>query len=96
MKSIFVSNLDSGATEDSIRALFVPHGAVDTVNLVTDTETGHSRGFAFVEMGDTFEATDAILALDGTVVGGFALAVAEARPRLEPGGIVRERRVPRV
>lgn len=96
MKSIFVSNLDSGATEDSIRALFVPHGTVDSVNVVTNTETGHCSGSAFVEMADTFDATDAILALDGTVVEGSVLAVAEARPRLAPGGTVRERRVPRL
>ena len=50
VKNIFVGNLDFSATESSVRALFEPYGKVDRVNLVTDRDTGRSRGFAFVEM----------------------------------------------
>jgi hypothetical protein len=46
MKKIFVGNLDFGATEESLHSLFAPHGTVERVNLVTDRETGRSRGFA--------------------------------------------------
>ena len=65
MKNIFVGNLDFGATEASIRALFEPYGNVEKVNLITDRDTGRSRGFAFVEMTDSAEADRAITALNG-------------------------------
>ncbi|MGD0200697.1 MAG: RNA-binding protein [Bryobacteraceae bacterium] len=86
MKNIYVGNLDFGATEDSIRALFEPHGTVERVSLVRDRDTGQSRGFAFVEMTNAAEADRAIAALNGTQVGGRALSVNEARPRPERGG----------
>jgi cold-inducible RNA-binding protein len=85
LKKIFVGNLDFSATEESIRALFAPHGAVESVNLVTDRETGRSRGFAFVEMAEG-DADKAIAALNGTKLGGRALNVNEARPKVERGG----------
>ena|SRR5579864_2563685 len=85
MKKIFVGNLDFGATEDSIRALFEAHGAVESVKLMTDRDTGRSRGFAFVEMADA-DAEAAIKALNGTNLGGRALNVNEARPKVERGG----------
>jgi len=100
MKKIFVGNLDFGATEESLRSLFSPHGAVESVNLVTDRETGRSRGFAFVEMAQG-DADKAITALNGTNVGGRALNVNEARPKPERaggggyGGAPRQRREPR-
>ena len=56
MKKIFVGNLDFKATEDSIRSLFEQHGTVERVSLMTDRDTGRSRGFAFVEMTDSAEA----------------------------------------
>jgi len=80
MKNIFVGNLDFAATESSIRALFEPHGNVERVNLVTDRDTGRSRGFAFVEMADSAEADRAIAALNGTELNGRALNINEARP----------------
>ena len=86
MKNIFVGNLDFAATESSIRALFEPYGSVDRVNLVTDRETGRSRGFAFVEMTNDSEAEAAITALNGSQVGGRALVVNEARPKTGGGG----------
>ena len=104
MKNIFVGNLDFSATESSIRALFEPYGQVDRVNVVTDRDTGRSRGFAFVEMADSAEADRAIAALNGTNLEGRALNVNEARPKGEggrggfsrgPQGGGRQRREPR-
>ena len=86
MKNIFVGNLDFGATEDTVRSLFETYGAVERVSLMTDRETGRSRGFAFVEMTDTDEADRAIAALNGANVGGRALNVNEARPKPQGGG----------
>jgi RNA recognition motif-containing protein len=86
MKNIFVGNLDFGATEASIRALFEPYGSVERVSLITDRDTGRSRGFAFVEMSDSAEADRAITALNGTNLDGRALNINEARPKSEGGG----------
>lgn len=103
MKNIFVGNLDFAATESSVRSLFEPYGRVDRVNLVTDRDTGRSRGFAFVEMSDSAQADQAITALNGTNLEGRALNVNEARPKPEgrrsfsnnSGGGGRQRREPR-
>lgn len=86
MKNIFVGNLDFGATEASIRSLFEPYGSVDRVNLVTDRDSGRSRGFAFVEMTDPSEADRAITGLNGHNLEGRALNVNEARPKPQGGG----------
>jgi cold-inducible RNA-binding protein len=86
LKNIFVGNLDFSATESSIRTLFERYGSVDRVNLVTDRDTGRSRGFAFVEMADTAQAEQAIAALNGAQVDGRALNVNEARPKPQGGG----------
>jgi RNA recognition motif-containing protein len=82
---IFVGNLSFGATEESVRALFETHGAVDTVSIVTDRDTGRSRGFGFVEMNNAAEASNAINALSGMEFGGRNLTVNEARPKEERG-----------
>ncbi|MGC4054689.1 MAG: RNA-binding protein [Paludibaculum sp.] len=98
MKNIFVGNLDFGASEESIRSLFSSYGNVDRVSIVTDRETGRSRGFAFVEMSDSGEADRAIDALNGYNLGGRALNVNEARPKTNSGGGgggYRQRREPR-
>jgi cold-inducible RNA-binding protein len=86
MKNIFVGNLDFGATESSVRTLFEPYGSVERVNLITDRETGRSRGFAFVEMTNPAEADRAIEALNGTSIDGRQLNINEARPKTEGGG----------
>ncbi len=98
MKNIFVGNLDFAATDSSVRAMFEQYGTVDRVNLVTDRDTGRSRGFAFVEMGQTAEADRAIAGLNGKNVEGRALNVNEARPKTQGsggGGFGRQRREPR-
>ena len=86
MKNIFVGNLDFAATDSSVRTMFEQYGTVDRVNLVTDRDTGRSRGFAFVEMSNTQEADRAIAALNGAELGGRALNVNEARPKGQGGG----------
>ena len=86
MKNIFVGNLDFGATEDSLRALFEAHGAVDRVSIMTDRDTGRSRGFAFIEMPNTEEGERAIAALNGHNLGGRAMNVNEAKPKTDSGG----------
>ncbi|MGH9541675.1 MAG: RNA recognition motif domain-containing protein [Terriglobales bacterium] len=88
MKSIFVGNLSFSTTEDEIRSLFESYGTVDRVSIITDRDTGRSRGFAFVEMGNDEEAAAAIAATNGGSLSGRTLNVNEARPRAErgPGG----------
>ncbi len=86
MKNIFVGNLDFGATESVVRSWFEPYGTVDRVQVVTDRETGRSRGFAFVEMSDSAQADQAINALNGAEMDGRALNVNEARPKPQGGG----------
>jgi RNA recognition motif-containing protein len=83
---IFVGNLDFSATDSSIRTLFERYGQVDQVSVVTDRDTGRSRGFAFVEMSDSAQADQAIKALNGMEVDGRALNVNEARPKPQGGG----------
>ena len=85
MKRIYVGNLPFSATEDELRELFEQHGAVHSVNLITDRETGRARGFGFVEMDDD-AAGSAITALDGSMLGQRSLKVNEARPRGTGGG----------
>ena len=86
MKNIYVGNLDFGATEEEVRALFEPHGTVDKVTLVRDRDSGQSRGFAFVEMTNDAEAQAAIAAVNGASLGGRSLNVNEARPKVERAG----------
>jgi RNA recognition motif-containing protein len=86
MKRLYVGNLDFSTTEDEIRGAFEAHGEVTSVHLVTDRETGRSRGFAFVEMADSNQAEQAIGALNGTNLSGRDLVVNEARPRPERSG----------
>ena len=85
MTNIYVGNLDFSTSEDQLRTLFAAYGAVKTVTAVTDRDTGQPRGFAFVEMTNAAEARDAIRTLNGSVHGGRALIVNEARPKLHCG-----------
>lgn len=83
MKNIFVGNLDFHATEEALRALFERYGTVNSARIMTDRDTGRSRGFAFVEMANEAEADKAIAALNGYNMDGRALNVNEARPKPE-------------
>ena len=79
--NIYVGNLPHSATEQEVRSAFEEYGSVSSVNLITDRETGNSRGFGFVEMDDMEESKKAIAGMDGTDLGGRALNVNEAKPR---------------
>jgi len=85
VKNIFVGNLSFRATEESVRELFERYGAVTSARIMTDRETGRSRGFAFVEMSNSEEADKAIAALNGYTMEGRALNVNEARPKPDRG-----------
>ena len=85
MKNIFVGNLSFGTTEDTVRSLFQAYGTVESVNLITDRDTGQARGFGFVEMSNDAEADRAIAGLNGKEIDGRALNVNEARPKAERG-----------
>src|SRR2546423_6921085 len=78
-KNLYVGNLPFGTTEADLEALFGQHGQVARTQIITDRDTGRSRGFAFVEMGDGAEA--AVAALNGAQFQGRTLTVNEARPR---------------
>jgi len=81
--NIYVGNLSYGSTEDSLRSLFESYGAVDTVSIIIDRQTGRSRGFGFVEMPNEEEARAAIASLDNKEFEGRVLRVNEARPKPE-------------
>jgi RNA recognition motif-containing protein len=81
--TIFIGNLDITVTEQQLREIFAVHGAVETVTIVVDRDTGEPRGIAFVEMTQTTEAQAAIDALDGKVLNGRSMRVNEARPKLD-------------
>jgi cold-inducible RNA-binding protein len=86
VKKIFVGNFSFSTTEADLRQLFEPYGAIDSVTVVTDRDTGRSRGFGFVEMPNDSEAEAAITALNGNADGGRPLTVNEARPKAERSG----------
>ena len=83
---LYVGNLSFDTNAETVRTLFAEVGEVTDVHVVTDRETGRSRGFAFVTMGSDAEAARAITALNGTVLEGRALRVNEAEERRRPGG----------
>jgi cold-inducible RNA-binding protein len=85
VKNIFVGNLDFNVTEEAVRSLFERYGAVNSARIMTDRDTGRSRGFAFVEMENETEADQAITALNGYTMDGRALNVNEARPKPDRG-----------
>ena len=86
MKSLFVGNVSFQTSESDLTSLFQPFGEITRVQIMTDRDTGRSRGFAFVEMTNEEDAAKAIGALNGKEVGGRALNVNEARPRPERSG----------
>jgi cold-inducible RNA-binding protein len=86
VKNIFVGNLDFNTAEEELRQMFEAYGQVDRVSIMTDRETGRSRGFGFVEMTNSEDGEKAIAALNGSQLGGRTLNVNEARPKVERGG----------
>jgi cold-inducible RNA-binding protein len=80
-KNVYVGNLPVTMGEAELKELFEQKGAVDSVNVIRDNETGRSRGFAFVEMATEEDALKAIEALNALSVEGRNLTVNEARPR---------------
>src|SRR5437763_5603855 len=86
MKNIYVGNLSWETSSDDLLALFQEHGKVGRAQVVTDRETGRSRGFGFVEMENDDEAAAAIAALNGQQHQGRPLTVNEAKPREGGGG----------
>lgn len=86
-KKLYVGNLSFDTTESQIREMFAAFGAVQTAQLITDRDTGRSKGFGFVEMGSDQEAQAAIGGLSGKMVDGRSLTVNEAKPKeARPGG----------
>jgi len=83
---IYVGNLSFDSTESGIQDIFSQHGEVSDVSIITDRDTGRSRGFGFVEMKDDNAARQAIEELNGREVDGRTLTVNEARPRNDRGG----------
>jgi RNA recognition motif-containing protein len=79
--NIFVSNISFRSTEEDIRAEFEKFGEVSSAKIITDRETGRSRGFGFVEMPNNAEATKAINELHNSNLGGRQLNVNEAKPK---------------
>jgi RNA recognition motif-containing protein len=83
MKKLYVGNISFQTSEDDLREAFGQFGTVTSAQVVTDRDTGRSRGFAFVEMSDG--ADEAVAAMNGAQLGGRTLTVNEARPREERG-----------
>jgi RNA recognition motif-containing protein len=81
--NIFTGNLSYDLTESAMRELFEEFGEVTSAKIITDRDTGRSKGFGFVEMSDKTAAVEAIEQLNGKDMGGRALVVNEARPREE-------------
>jgi RNA recognition motif-containing protein len=80
-KKIYVGNLSYGTTDDGLRNLFASYGEVDSVSIITDRDSGRSKGFGFVEMREESDAKNAISALDGYELDGRRLRVNEANDK---------------
>ncbi|MCS7032501.1 MAG: RNA-binding protein [Phycisphaerae bacterium] len=85
-KKLYVGNLPYSVDSSELQALFAPHGTVVSAQVISDRETGRSKGFGFVEMSTEAEAQAAIAALNGKESGGRPLTVNEARPKEDRGG----------
>jgi len=83
---LYVGNLAFGASEEDLRKLFSEAGAVQSIKIVTDSYSGRSRGFGFVEMTSDAEAEKAISLINGKTFMERALIVSEARPQKKRGG----------
>jgi RNA recognition motif-containing protein len=84
--NMYVSNLGFHFTDDDLRALFAGFGEVSSAKVITDRETGKSRGFGFVEMPDDKAAEKAMQQLEGSDVEGRAISVSKAKPKSDSRG----------
>ncbi len=80
-KKLYVGNLSYSVDSGSLQDLFSQYGNVESANVITDRETGRSKGFGFVEMGSDDEANEAINKLNGQEMGGRQINVSEAKPQ---------------
>ena len=80
-RKLYVGNLPYSITEQSLQDTFAQFGTVESANVITDRDTGQSKGFGFVEMSSESEAQKAIQELDGSSIEGRAIKVNEARPK---------------
>ncbi len=85
-RKLYVGNLPYSATEQTLNEAFSQCGTVDSVNMITDRDTGRSKGFAFVEMSSDSEAQKAIQELNGTKMEDREIKVNEAKPKAPRGG----------
>jgi len=85
-KKLYVGNLSYDVDNAALEALFVTYGTVTSAEVIHDRDTGRSKGFGFVEMGDDNAAQEAIRGLNGTQQNGRPLTVNEARPKTDRGG----------
>jgi cold-inducible RNA-binding protein len=81
-RKLYVGNLSFSVSEQTLQSTFSQHGTVETVNLITDRDTGQSKGFGFVEMRTDAEANAAISNLNGTELEGRPIKVNEAKPQV--------------
>lgn len=84
-KKLYVGNLAYSVTNHDLEGMFTPYGAVQSANVITERDSGQSKGFGFVEMASASDANAAITALNGKDMDGRSLTVNEARPRAEGG-----------
>jgi len=85
-RKLYVGNLPFSATQETLESAFSAHGRVESVTLITNRDTGQSKGFGFVEMSSEAEANAAMDALNGTELDGRSIRVSEARPQEKKGG----------
>jgi cold-inducible RNA-binding protein len=88
IKRLYVDNLTQGMNDSDLEALFAPHGSVQSAHVVTDSDTGRSKGYGFVEMATGDQAQAAIAALNGKDSNGRVLEVKESQPQEVHGVIV--------
>jgi RNA recognition motif-containing protein len=85
-RKLYVGNLAYSISSSDLEQLFAAHGTVESAQVITDRDTGQSKGFGFVEMASDAEAQAAMQALNGKEQGGRTLTVNEAKPRQDRGG----------
>ncbi|MBN2377347.1 MAG: RNA-binding protein [Sedimentisphaerales bacterium] len=85
-RKVYVGNMSYETSQADLEQMFGDHGTVESAQVITDRDTGRSKGFGFIEMSSDEEAQAAITALNGKDSGGRALKVNEAKPRTSGGG----------